>query len=129
MSSTSELVCAESRALLARLLEDDLPGDERARVERHLEGCPACTSELATARRALSTLRALPAEERARLRDDALRDMGIDETPAFSTRRARLVRLALTLLAFTLVFFFLRARRDQPLEPPRTPGSNRGETR
>src|SRR4051794_21831383 len=119
MSRTSELLCSDTRALLARLLEGELEGDERSRVERHLEGCPTCASEARSAEQALSALRGLPEEERARLRDSALRELGIEEEPILPSRRTRLLRFVAFAILFVLFALYLRQRHEHPVETPR----------
>lgn len=46
--------------LLAGYVDGTLDGDDRADVERHLASCARCAGEVAAARRARATLRALP---------------------------------------------------------------------
>lgn len=53
------------QALVERItdyLEDALPPDERARVERHLSGCDGCTAYLAQMHAALRVAATLPPE-------------------------------------------------------------------
>src|SRR4051812_34195330 len=117
MSRTSELLCVETRALLARLLDGELAGAERERVERHLDTCPACASELRSAEKAFAALRDLPAHETARLRDEALRELGLADAGVLPSRRSRVIRLVLTLIAVAFLLVYLRTRREQqPLE-------------
>lgn len=52
--------CGETLDLLEPYLDGDLPPGEMDRVRRHLDGCPACTGELALAARIQRELRALP---------------------------------------------------------------------
>jgi hypothetical protein len=46
--------------LLAGFVEDTLPAEERATVERHVAGCARCAEEVSLAAEARSALRALP---------------------------------------------------------------------
>jgi anti-sigma factor RsiW len=41
-----DLTCRELVELVTDYLDDAMPARERARVERHLSGCPACTRYL-----------------------------------------------------------------------------------
>jgi anti-sigma factor RsiW len=52
--------CPEIAARLSELLDGDLPRDERAAVEAHLEGCADCRELLAGLRRVREAARALP---------------------------------------------------------------------
>jgi anti-sigma factor RsiW len=115
MARTSELLCTETRALLGRLLDGELGPEERKGVDRHLESCSACASELQAAERAFAALRGLPASEHSRLREDALRELGLDEPP----RRSRLWRAALVVVGFLIIFMWLRARHENPVPVPR----------
>ena len=65
--------CPAVLALLVDYLEDRLPADVRADLERHLAGCPSCDASLATYRSTVGLLRSLreedlPRELRLRLR-------------------------------------------------------------
>lgn len=51
---------AEIRARLSDYLERDLSPEERSRIERHLEACAPCASELRELRATVSLLRGLP---------------------------------------------------------------------
>jgi anti-sigma factor RsiW len=53
--------CAERREALSAYVDDELAPAERAELETHLAGCPACREALAGARRLSSQLSALPA--------------------------------------------------------------------
>jgi anti-sigma factor RsiW len=111
MARTSELLCAETRALLGRFLEGELGPEERPSVERHIETCPSCASELESARRAFAALRDLPENERSRLREEALRELGLDEPPP----SRRLWRTLALVLGFIIIFLWLRARHETPV--------------
>lgn len=68
------LVCQRAVELMSDFLEGTLDERERARFERHLTTCPACTAYLAQMRATLATLGrldpdALPAEVRQELID------------------------------------------------------------
>ncbi len=57
-----------TQARLSDYLDDDLPPEERRRVEAHVELCPECRRVLRTLRRtldALMSLRATPPHEAA----------------------------------------------------------------
>ena len=55
--------CKRTEQLLSHHFDGELPSDDRAKVEVHLEGCPSCSGQLATIRmlsqaaRSLSTIR------------------------------------------------------------------------
>jgi anti-sigma factor RsiW len=117
MAGTQELLCSETRPLLAKLLDGDLASDERARVERHLAACPICLEQHKAAERAFQALRALPREEHVRLRDEALRELGLDEPPR--SRWSRLWRILAFMIVFALAYFYLRERRNVVPEGPR----------
>jgi anti-sigma factor RsiW len=117
MAGTSELQCVETRALLEKLLEADLPPEKRASVERHLAACPACATELAATERAIAELRALPRAEHARLRSEALRELGVADEPP--PRSSRLARVVLVILGFLLVYYALRVHREVEPSLPR----------
>jgi anti-sigma factor RsiW len=53
--------CAERREALSAYVDDELAPAERAELETHLAGCPACREALAAERRLSSQLAALPA--------------------------------------------------------------------
>ena len=55
--------CDEVRPLLLRRLEARLEGDERERVERHLEQCEACRETLEAQRRVATVLSTRPVAE------------------------------------------------------------------
>jgi anti-sigma factor RsiW len=103
MVRTSELLCVETRALLGSLLEGELGPAERARIERHVASCPACAHELAIAERAAAALRDLPEAEKVRLRDAALRELGLDEP----TRSRRLRRVLAALVGCVVVVIII----------------------
>ena len=46
MTTDNELSCKELVELVTEYFEGVLPGDERARFERHLEGCEGCRNYL-----------------------------------------------------------------------------------
>jgi anti-sigma factor RsiW len=48
---------------LSEYLDDELPSDERATIERHLEGCASCASTLDELRRVVDIARSLPRAE------------------------------------------------------------------
>ena len=54
---------AHPEELLAGFVDDTLPAEERASVERHVAGCARCAEEIALAARARSALQALPVLE------------------------------------------------------------------
>jgi hypothetical protein len=53
----------ELRERLSAYLEGDLDADERARIERHLSGCPDCRREYRELRHTVDLLHALPAPD------------------------------------------------------------------
>lgn len=55
-----ELNCFGVEPRLEAYVDEDLPPSERAALERHLEGCPACTDEFHLAQRIRGELRELP---------------------------------------------------------------------
>jgi hypothetical protein len=57
--------CRDAREKLLAYADDDLPADERAAIEAHLEACADCRAEAAGLRRTEDALRALAAVERA----------------------------------------------------------------
>lgn len=67
-----DLVCREAVALMAAYLDGVLGGDDRARLEGHLAGCPHCSEYLAQMR---ATIDALGQVEPDDLPDEALDDL------------------------------------------------------
>ena len=63
------LVCRQAVALMSEYLDDELRARDRARLERHLAGCPHCSEYLAQLR---ITVDALGRAEPADLSDEAL---------------------------------------------------------
>lgn len=61
-----------THAHLSEYLDGDLAGDEVARLEAHAGICPHCRRVLATLRRTLEGLRALPGEESSGVADDVI---------------------------------------------------------
>jgi anti-sigma factor RsiW len=55
--------CDWTRGRLARLLDGELPADERARAEAHLAGCAACRAARESLERVDATLRDAPAAD------------------------------------------------------------------
>lgn len=51
-----DLVCREAVSLMAAYLDGDLRALERARLERHLAGCPHCSEYLAQIRATIDAL-------------------------------------------------------------------------
>ncbi|HJO38628.1 MAG: zf-HC2 domain-containing protein [Vicinamibacterales bacterium] len=65
--------CARVVDLLADYLEERLPANVRAELDRHLDRCPACLKQVQTYRSTVSLLRSLgdddlPSELRSSLR-------------------------------------------------------------
>lgn len=60
---SKQLDCKRTEQLLSHYFDGELPSDDRAKVEVHLEGCPSCSGQLAAiqmlsqAARSLSTIR------------------------------------------------------------------------
>jgi hypothetical protein len=52
--------CREWESLLAEYVDGALSPEDRARVERHLAGCPTCAAEVAAVQRLAPVLRSLP---------------------------------------------------------------------
>ncbi len=59
---TGEITCQELVELVTEYLEGTLPGRDRVRFERHLDGCPYCTIYLDQMRITIRTLGRLPEE-------------------------------------------------------------------
>ena len=57
-----ELTCQELVELVTDYLEGALPAGERARFDRHIAGCPHCTTYLEQMRITIRTLGRLPEE-------------------------------------------------------------------
>ncbi len=65
--------CSRLVSLLSDYLDERLPADVRAELDRHLSGCPACTDFVGSFRLTVSLLQSLndddlPQELRVRLR-------------------------------------------------------------
>jgi anti-sigma factor RsiW len=115
VASTGTAACQRTRTLLPRHLDGELEGSDRAAVEDHLAACSECRAELGIVTRAVKALRELPEEERSRLREQALREIGADAGPDPFSRRARLIRLAIGFIIFLLVAAYLHGRHaDAP---------------
>lgn len=92
--------CAEIQGELARAVRDDLGTDERARLELHLTGCPACAGEYEALRHAWTALdNALDMGPPMSVRESVL--AAVRRTPA-KTARLRPVRALLGAAAATL---------------------------
>lgn len=76
MSNSTTIDCQEALRLLAAFLDDELPGDTRASVDRHLERCRSCFSR---------------AEFERRLKREIARLIRDEVTPGFEERIRRLV--------------------------------------
>ena len=57
-----DLTCQEMVELVTDYVEGALPARDRARFERHIAGCPHCTTYLEQMRITIRTLGRLPAE-------------------------------------------------------------------
>ncbi len=119
MSTTA--VCQRTRALIPRLIDGDLSPEERSEVDRHLATCDACRDEQAAARRALDALQSLSPEDRARLRESALAELGLGEPPA---RGGWVGRMLLIVIAALVVWFALRLRGDRTWVPDARSGAS-----
>jgi anti-sigma factor RsiW len=58
----NDLTCQELVELVTDYLEGALPASERARFNRHIDGCPHCTTYLDQMRITIRTLGRLPEE-------------------------------------------------------------------
>ena len=52
------MTCSEATERIEAILDGTLPPSERAEIEAHLAGCPACAAELARSRAAVELTRA-----------------------------------------------------------------------
>lgn len=86
-----DLPCDEALDLLEPHLDGDLTSEESARLQAHLEGCAACTAELALAGRVQAGLRALPQPDCPPELIARVLETGRGEVVAFP-RRARTLR-------------------------------------
>ena len=66
-----DLVCREAVSLMAAYLDGDLRAPDRARLERHLAGCPHCSEYLAQIRAVIDAL--------GRVEPDDLPDEAVDD--------------------------------------------------
>jgi anti-sigma factor RsiW len=62
MRAIDEMTCRELVEVVTDYLEDALPADDRARVERHLDECPFCKQYIEQMRHTIEALRALNEE-------------------------------------------------------------------
>ena len=111
---------SEIRARLSDYLERDLSPEERSRIERHLEACAPCGSELREFRATVSLLRRLPEPEHpsglaesvmARVARDGSRPARVRSL----LRRATEPRFALPLAAGISGLFFLFQTDDRSM--------------
>jgi ferric-dicitrate binding protein FerR (iron transport regulator) len=125
--------CAKAARWTSEYADGALDADKSARLERHLESCPACRELLRDFRAMARDARRLDAPKipaqawtriRARLRDGAAVPLG-DKRPAFATsplggRRFAFVAasLALIVVAVAALFFSLRKGKDLVVEGP-----------
>jgi anti-sigma factor RsiW len=58
-----DLACKEFVELVTEYLEGTMSPSERARVDRHLAGCPFCTAYLEQMHQTIATLGSLPESE------------------------------------------------------------------
>ena len=63
MSDSTTIDCDEALRLLAAFLDDELPADTRAGVDRHLERCRSCFSRAEFERRLKAEIASLGREE------------------------------------------------------------------
>jgi anti-sigma factor (TIGR02949 family) len=63
MSDSTTIDCDEALRLLAAFLDDELPPDTRAGVDRHLERCRSCFSRAEFERRLKAEIASLGREE------------------------------------------------------------------
>ncbi len=125
--------CAKAARWTSEYADGALDAGKSARLERHLESCPACRDLLQDFRAMARDARRLDAPEipaqawtriRARLRDGAAVPLG-DKRPAFATsplggRRFAFAAasLALMVIAAGAFFFSLRKGKDLVVEGP-----------
>jgi hypothetical protein len=125
--------CAKAAKWTSEYADGALDAGKSARLERHLESCPACRELLQDFRAMARDARRLDAPKipaqtwtriRARLRDGAAVPLG-DKRPAFATsplggRRFAFAAasLALMVLAAGAFFFSLRKGKDLVVEGP-----------
>ena len=125
--------CAKAARWTSEYADGALDAGKSARLERHLESCPACRELLREFRAMARDARRLDTPEvpaqawtriYARLRDGAAAPLG-DKRPAFATsplggRRFAFAAasLALTVIAVGALFFSLRKGKDLVVEGP-----------
>jgi hypothetical protein len=125
--------CAKAARWTSEYADGALDAGKSARLERHLESCPACRELLRDFRAMARDARRLDAPKipaqawtriRARLRDGAAVPLG-DKRPAFATsplggRRFAFAAasLALMVVAVAALFFSLRKGKDLVVEGP-----------
>lgn len=85
-------LCEESLESLEAFLDGDLPAEEAARLQRHLEGCPSCAAELSLVRKIQSELRTLPLPDCPPEVLEKVRKAGKGEVVAFPRRERTLGR-------------------------------------
>lgn len=106
-----ERECESVRPLLGAYLDEEIPAEERERVELHLALCSDCQEELESARKVRQVLQTLPEVEpplylRARIY------ASIEKKPLFVRRFA--LGFATLAAAASLVFFALPIHRTTP---------------
>jgi ferric-dicitrate binding protein FerR (iron transport regulator) len=125
--------CAKAARWTSEYADGALDAGKSARLERHLESCPACRELLRDFRAMARDARRLDAPKipaqawtriRARLRDGAAVPLG-DKRPAFATSPLGVRRfafaaasLALMVVAAGALFFSLRKGKDLVVEGP-----------
>jgi anti-sigma factor RsiW len=63
MSDPDDLACTELVEQVTDYLEDALDAQDRARFERHLQGCEGCVEHVEQIRRTIALLHAVPQDE------------------------------------------------------------------
>ncbi len=86
------MLCEESLDVLEAYVDGDLPAEESFRLQRHLEGCPACAADLVLAEKIQRELRTLPLPDCPPEILEKVREAGRGEVVAFPRRERTLGR-------------------------------------
>lgn len=123
--SEKSTACMWTQERIEAYIDGDLPGEEAARLDEHLQGCTVCSTELALASELRQTLNTLPQQSCPDRVSDAVMDQVHADLRAERWRRVRdglagwlhpawRPAMATAVLAVLLVAALFLSRPEQP---------------